>query len=318
MKIVLTNMDDLVDELRATYPDVTFETADDLEEQKLQIRDADAYMGWPEQDVFLEGKKLRWVHVGSTGIDRLRTMVPAMIDSDVVLTNTRGPHADTMADHALGMMLNFVRPYFEWKDEQRKRRWTRIPEDRFLDLHGYNMGLVGLGDVGIATARRAHGFGMIVHSVDKFPKPPWYKPPEVRESWGLDRLDEMLALSDWVVVTAPLTPDTRGLLDRRRISLMKEGVYVIAVSRGNIIDEEALIEGLRSGHIAGAGLDVMSVEPLPEDSPLWDMDNVILTPHSAAVSPDRSIARIQVFKENLRRFLSDEPFLYVCDKRAGF
>ena len=99
----------------------------------------------------------------------------------------------------------------------------------------------------------------------------------------------MLALSDWVVVTAPLTPDTRGLLDRRRISLMKEGVYVIAVSRGNIIDEEALIEGLRSGHIAGAGLDVMSVEPLPEDSPLWDMDNVILTPHSAAVSPDRSI-----------------------------
>ena len=156
---------------------------------------------------------------------------------------------------------------------------------------------------------------MDVYAVDKHPRP---APPVVKEVWGLDRLDELMAISDWFVITAPLTPDSRGLIDRRRVELLKDGAYVIAISRGNIIDEEALIDGLRSGRIAGAGLDVMAVEPLPESSPLWDMKNVVLSPHASAMTSTLLGERRAIFKENLRRFLANEPFVYTVDKGAGF
>lgn len=318
MKIVMTDMVEIIDELRSSYPEVTFEVATNAEEQAVQIRDADAYVGWPSQEVFMANERLRWVHVGSTGIDMARTLVPALKESDVVLTNTRGPHANPMADHAFGMILNLARPFPVFRDDQRARRWSGGHRDRMVDLSDRNIGILALGDVGMAVARRAHGFGMHVYAVDKLHTQEQYGPPAIKEVWGLDRLDEMLRLSDWLVVTAPLTSETRDLLDRRRLGLLRRGSYVIVVSRGNIVNEAALIDLLRSGHIAGAGLDVTSQEPLPQDSPLWDMENVVLTPHCAAASPDRTEARREVFKENLRRFLAGEPFLYVCDKAAGF
>ena len=318
MKVVMTDMLETIDELRSSYPEVTFQVATSVEEQAVQIRDADAYVGWPSQAVFMANERLRWVHVGSTGIDMGRTLVPALMDSDVVLTNTRGPHANPMADHAFAMILNLVRPFTMFREDQRARRWSDGHRDRMVDLSGRNMGILALGDVGMAVARRAHGFGMHVYAVDKLHTPERDRPPTVREVWGLDRLDEMLRLSDWLVVTAPLTTETRDLLDRRRLGLLRRGSYVIVVSRGKIVNEVALVDLLRSGHIAGAGLDATSEEPLPQDSPLWAMENVVLTPHCAAASPDRTEARREVLTENLRRFLSGEPFLYVCDKAAGF
>ena len=177
------------------------------------------------------------------------------------------------------------------------------------------MGILALGDIGTAVARRAHGFGMRVYAVDRHPRP---APPTVEEVWGPERLDELLAISDWFVVAAPLTSETRGAIDRRRLGLLKPGAHVIVISRGNIVDEEALIDGLRSGRIAGAGLDAVSVEPLPESSPLWGMKNVVLSPHASGMTPTQWSERMEVFKENLRRFLANEPFLYVVDKKAGF
>ena len=177
------------------------------------------------------------------------------------------------------------------------------------------MGILALGGIGRAVARRGYGFGMEVYAVDAHPMP---APPEVKDVWGLDRLDELLQRSDWFVITAPFTPETEELIDRRRLEQIKPGAYVIAISRGGILDEEALIEGLRSGRIAGAGLDVTAVEPLPDDSPLWDMENVIISPHASALTAEMWEGRRQIFKENLRRFLAGEPFLYVCDKQAGF
>jgi phosphoglycerate dehydrogenase-like enzyme len=318
MKVVMTDMLETIDELRSSYPEVTFQVATSVDEQTVQIRDADAYVGWPPQEVFIANEKLRWVHVGSTGIDMARTRVPALMDSDVVLTNTRGPHANPMADHAFGMVLNLARPFPVFRDDQRGRVWSDGHRDRMVDLSGRNMGILALGDVGMAVAQRAHGFGMRVYAVDKLHTQVRNTPPAVGEVWGLDRLDEMLRLSDWLVVTAPLTSETRGLINRRRLGLLRRGSYVIVVSRGNIVDETALIDLLRSGHLAGAGLDATAEEPLPQDSPLWDMENVVLTPHCAAASPDRTEARREVLKENLRRFLSGEPFLYVCDKAAGY
>ena len=177
------------------------------------------------------------------------------------------------------------------------------------------MGILALGGIGYAVARRAHAFDMNVYAVDA---QPMEAPPGVVDVWGLDRLDELMAMSDWFVIAAPLTKDTENLIDRRRIELLKDGARIIVLSRGGIIDEDALADGLRSGRIAGAGLDVTSIEPLPTESPLWDMENVIISPHVSALTKEMWDGRRNIFKENLRRFLNNEPFLYVCDKRSGY
>ena len=136
--------------------------------------------------------------------------------------------------------------------------------------------------------------------------------------WPPERLDDMLRITDWLVVAAPFTHETKGLIDRRRLGLMKPTAHVIVISRGGIVDEQALIEALRSGGLAGAGMDVFEQEPLPQNSPLWDDERVIISPHTAHVTPVMPSRHREVFKENLRRFLADKPFLYVCDKRAGY
>lgn len=318
MKVLMTMMLELIDEVKATFPDVTFEAATDIEEQKTHVRDADACIGWPSQEVFLAAERLRWVHTPGTGIDQMPWLVPALIDSDVVLTNTRGHHSESMGDHVFGMILNLARPFTLLRDDQRRHSWSGGQSGKTVDLNGSNIGILAMGGAGMAVARRAHGFGMNVYGVDKHPRAKADKPPEVRELWGLDRLDDMLRLSDWFVVTAPLTSETRGLIDRRHLGVLKPGAYVIVVSRAHIIDEDALIDGLQSGRIAGAGLDVTSLEVLPEDNPLWDMDNVILTPHCSASSPARYEGARQVFRENLRRFVAGEPLMNICDKKAGF
>jgi phosphoglycerate dehydrogenase-like enzyme len=242
--------------------------------------------------------------------------LPELVDSDVVLTNSRGPHAPPMADHVMGMVLSLAHRMGELWEDQQAHRWEPGPyNDTYVELAGSTMGILSLGDIGMAVARRAHGFGMEVYAVDKHPRPAG---PEVTSVWGLERLDKLLAMSDWFVVTAPLTDETRGFIDRRRLGLLKEGARIIVISRGNIVDEEALIDELRSGRIAGAGLDALAVEPLPPESPFWDMKNVVVTPHASALTPEMSRGRQEIFIENLRRFLGNEPFLYVCDKRTGF
>ena len=171
-----------------------------------------------------------------------------------------------------------------------------------------------MGDIGAAVARRAHGFGMNIYAVDVQP----HNLPEVREVWGPERLDDLLRISDWFVVTAPLTPATRNLIDARRLGLMKESSRLIVISRGGIVNEGALVGALQSGTIAGAALDAFEPEPLASDSPLWDMDNVIITPHASAYTTDLLTGRWQVYVDFLECFMTGRPFPYVCDKSAGY
>ena len=316
MKVVIASLatEEFLSDLSASFPEIQVVAADTREEQRVEIKDADVYLGFPSREVFLEADHLRWIQHSGTGIDGIMSFTE-LVDSDVVLTNCRGPHAAPMADHAIGMMVNLAHHTREIFEDQKAHRWYAAAYgSRMVELSGSTMGILALGDIGMAVARRAHGFGMEVYGVDKQP----VSAPEVREVWGLDRLDDLIEMSDWFVVTAPLTSETEGLIDRRRVGLLKQGAYVIVVSRGKIIDEEALLDGLRSGHIAGAGLDVTAVEPLPPESPLWDQENLIISPHVSALTPEMWEGRRQIFKENLRRFLANEPFLYVCDKRAGF
>ena len=318
MKVVMdTHVDfgePFLNDLRSSFPGVTFLVAPTIEEQMREVVDADVFLGQPEREVFLAALKLRWLHCPGTGIDQFLT--PELADSNVVLTNARGAHAEPMADHVFAMILSLTHHIRELLEDQRAHRWGRPKYTaRMVELGGKVMGILALGDIGRAVACRAHGFGMEVYAVDIRPVPPT---PEVQEVWPMERLDDLIRISDWFVVTAPLTPESRGLIDRRRIGLLKPSAYFIVASRGGIVDETALAEALHSGRIAGAGLDAIAEEPLDPDSPLWDMENVILTPHVSADSPEMYEGRAQIFKENMRRFLANEPFLHVCDKQAGF
>ena len=317
MKVVMSAKatERFVSELRTTFPDVTFYRAATPEEEMELIRDADVFCGDPSREVFLAAQKLQWIQCPGTGVDKI-VSISEIRDSDVILTNARGPHANPMADHVFGMILTFAHCLREQWEDQKAHHWdTGKYDERVLEISGSTLGILALGGIGMAVARRGYGFGMEVYAVDVQPMP---TPPEVKAVWGLDRLDELLQMSDWFVITAPFTPETEGLINRRCLELLKPGAHLIAISRGGILDEEALIDGLNSGRIAGAGLDVMDVEPLPADSPLWDMDNVILSPHASALTAEMWEGRRQIFKENLRRFLAGEPFIYVCDKKAGF
>ena len=300
--------------LRNAYPDAEFVVASTDEEQMEKIRDADAYYGWPSREVYLAAEKLRWVHCPGTGIDQI-TKIPELVESDVVVTNTKGPHVAPMADHVMGMIVMLAHRWRELMEDQRLHRWEVDKyHNTYLQLEGSTMGILAVGDIGAAVARRAHGFGMKIYGVDVQPR----NVPEARQVWGPERLEELLAMSDWFVVTAPLTPATRNLIDAHRLGLMKKGSHLIVISRGGIVDEEAVVDALQSGHLAGAALDAFEPEPLASDSPLWNMHNVIITPHASAYTTDLLENRWQVYVDYLECFMTGKPFPYVCDKRGGY
>ena len=317
MKVVVTSLfgDGFEESLAADFPGVEFVFAASEDDQARAIADADAFMGTPSRDIFLAADRLRWLHCPGTGIDKL-TAIPEIADSDVVLTNARGPHAAPMADHVMAVCLAFAHKTNDMMADQKARVWDTAKYDRaVVQIEGATMGILALGGIGTAVARRAHAFGMEVRAVDAKPFPP---PPFVSEVWGTDRLDDLLKTSDWFVVTAPYTNDSKGMIGARELALMKPTAHLVIISRGGIVDEDALYDALSAGRIAGAAIDAFESEPLPPDSRWWGLDNVIISPHASALTVEMWEGRREIFRENLRRFLANEPFIYVCDKTAGF
>ena len=318
MKVVLDSEADreFVAELRNSFPSVNFCQAPTQADQVREIPDAEVLFGAITPAVFEAAGKLRWCHFVGAGFDKLVRGNPAFVASDVVLTNAPGTHAMAMADHVMGMILMFAHRLVDMLDDQRAHRWD-VDKYRaqITELEGTTMGLLAVGSIGRAVAVRAQAFGIRVYGVDLKPM----KPPEgVTEVWTLEGLERLLRISDWFVVTAPLTDGTEGLLNRERIGQLKQGSHLIVISRGGIVDETAVVEGLRSGSIAGAGFDAVETEPLPDDSPLWDMPNVLISPHVSGDSPQTWERRYRIFKDNLARYLKGDPLLHICDKRAGF
>jgi len=321
MKVVIAGscyrptVKDWADELAREFPDIEFVPADTEEAQKAAIRDADVYFGIPPSSVFKEATRLKWVHTSATGINGVAAKSPELIESDVVLTNSKGPNSQPMADHVFAVMLTIAhRMNYLWED-QKTGSWSWSYGGSLMKMSGKTIGIVGMGDVGAAVARRAFGFNIKVYGIDKRVRPFWYPMPEVEAVWTPDRLDDMLRIIDWLVIAAPITPETKGMMDRRRMGLLKHGAGVVVVSRGGIIDEPALYEGLRSGRYCGAGIDVWSVEPPPD---IWKMPNGVLSPHASFRTAEAYEGRRRLFKDYLRHFINKEPFPYVCDKRAGF
>lgn len=256
--------------------------------------------------------RLRWVHSRSAGVEHL--LFPALVESPVVLTNGRGVFAAGLAEFVAAAILYFAKGLGRMRRGQQARRW-----DPFLVewLRGRTLGIVGYGDIGRAVAERMRGFGMRVIGLRRRPEAS-VGDPHLDEVLGPERLDELMERSDYVVVSTPLTPATRGLVGARAIAAMKPSAVLVNVGRGPAVDEAALVAALQAGRIRGAALDVFDQEPLAAAHPLWGLDNVLLSPHCGDHTQGWLEAAMQAFLENLERFRRGEPLAGVVDKHRGY
>ena len=274
--------------------------------------EVDVVLGGVTPEMFARAGRLRWVQTGGAGVDG--ALYPEFVESDVLLTSAKGTVGVHLAEHAMALLLGLTRGIAH---AVRKHGWDqRMPiRDASWELMGRTMGVVGLGGTGLHLAALAHGFGMRVIAVDPEDVD---LPAHVESCWKMARFHDLLRESDVVGVCAPLTPETEGMFDRAAFAAMRSHALLINVTRGRIVDEASLMEALEGGKIGGAGLDVTPREPLPLDHPLWNMDNVIVTPHAAGGSPARNARLVDLFCDNLRRFVEGRPMLSVIDKRKGY
>jgi phosphoglycerate dehydrogenase-like enzyme len=274
---------------------------------------------------------LRWVQSPTASLEHY--LFPALIEHPCQLTNMRGLFSDVIADHVLGYVLCFARNFPKYWRQQLARHWEPVGGESarttfaagpgmvsaidraHLHLADATLGVIGLGHIGREIARRAQAFGMHVVAVDPLPTE---RMPGVELLGSVEQLPELLRVSDFVVIAAPHTPATEGMFGREQFNQMKRSAYLINIGRGVIVRLEALVAALREGRIAGAGLDVFEVEPLPPEHPLWQFENVILTPHVAAASPRIAERHLDVLLDNVRRFVRGEPLRNVVNKRLWF
>ena len=277
-----------------------------------EMPDTDVVFGDFNRSLFEAAEHLKWVQVLGAGVDGL--LFPEFVQSDVVLVSAKGFVGPHLADQTWALILGLLRGVGR---AVRERTWENHMSIRSetWELAGQTLGIVGLGGTGIDVAKRAQGFDMRVIAVDPEDVD---APSFVHEVWKMNRFYDLLAESDIVSICAPLTAETHGMFDYEAFQRMKPRALLINVTRGKIVDERSLLRALDEDLIGGAGLDVTPVEPLPQNSPLWDMPNVIVTPHVAGGSPIRLDRTVGLFCDNLERFLVSKPLLSVIDKRKGY
>jgi phosphoglycerate dehydrogenase-like enzyme len=294
---------------------------------------ADAYLGKITPARLARADRLRWVQAFTASLEHY--MFPALVDHSCALTNTRGLFGDVIADQVMGYILCFARNLHTYVRQQAEHRWapagsesSRVDNacgpgtvnaiDRAtIFLPEATLGIVGFGGIGAEVARRARAFGMTIRAVDRYPDRKAL-PEGVESVQGMDRLPELLAWSDFLVIAAPHTPETAGLFHAGTLAHMRPTSVVINIGRGAIVVLDDLVSALRSGRLAGAALDVFEVEPLPADHPLWDFPNVILTPHTAGYSTAIAPRHLATLVDNVGRFARGEPLLNVVDKALWF
>ena len=312
---ILINTDTTAEQqqqIKSVSDDLMLVHPQNSEEALREIVDTDIVLGGFNHSLFASATQLKWIQVLSAGVDGV--LFPEFVRSDVILTSAKGFVGPHLADQTWALLLGLLRGVGR---SVRERTWDNRMSIRLAtwELSEQTLGIVGLGGTGIDVARRAQGFDMRVIAVD----PEAVEAPSfVHEVWKMDRFHDLLAASDVVAICAPLTPETHGMFDDAAFEQMKSHALLINVTRGKIVDGPALLRALTSESIGGAGLDVTPEEPLPTDSPLWDLPNVIVTPHVAGGSPIRLDRSIGLFCDNLERFLVGKPLLSVIDKEKGY
>lgn len=279
------------------------------------IGETEILLGWDFRAGVLErawpgAGRLRWVHWAGAGVDAV--LFPAFRDSEVVLTNARGVFDRHMAEYVLGLVLCFAKDFPGTMRVQAQRRW----DFRYTEtIRGKTALLVGVGSIGRTIGALLADAGMSVTGIGRSPRA---DDPVFGDVHPLADLDAQLARADYVINVTPSTPETRGLFDAGRFRCMKPEARFINVGRGDAVDEAALVEALGSGRPAGAALDVFADEPLAADSPLWRLDNVIVSPHMSGDATGTHAELVAQFTDNLQRFVRGEPLLNVVDKRRGY
>jgi phosphoglycerate dehydrogenase-like enzyme len=319
--------------LKSAFPTAHWVNAADPAEALAAIPKADAFLGKVTPELLARAEQLRWVQAFTASLEHY--IFPELVAHPCTLTNVRGLFGDVIADQVLGYVLCFarnlhtyVRRQVEHRYEPRGGEAARVNNasgpgtvnamDRAtIFLPETTMGIVGFGAIGSEIGRRASAFGMTVRAVDRYADRK-LTPDGVASLDGLDRLPELLAASDFVVIAAPHTPETAGLFDAETLAHMRPTSYLINIGRGAIVRLDDLVAALRAERIAGAALDVFEVEPLPADHPLWDFPNVIITPHTAGYSPVIAARHLNTLVENVRRFARGEPLNNVVDKALWF
>ncbi|RPJ69284.1 MAG: D-2-hydroxyacid dehydrogenase [Acidobacteria bacterium] len=306
--------DTLVDALRARFPDVQFVNVPRREDRPREFRHADVlFLSQLRPDEFAAAPAVRWIQSPAAGVGSL--LFPELRESEVVLTNARGIHGQPMAEHVIGLTIVLFRQIHRAIRRQARHEWGKDDLASFRALAGATIGVVGLGAIGCAVAEKACALGMEVVALRRTPGA---RPSGVSKVYTVSELDSFLAEPDVVVLTAPLTVETRGLIGAEQLRRMKPTAILINVARGKLLREAEVAEELAKGTIAGAGLDVFEHEPLDPASPLWDLPNVVLTPHTSAFRRDYWDAAVALFADNLERFLRGSPLLNVVDKQAGY
>ncbi|MCW3098998.1 MAG: Phosphoglycerate dehydrogenase and related dehydrogenase [Chthonomonadaceae bacterium] len=290
------------------------------DEAKAQIGEAEIVVSGHVSEELLEAAPhLRWIAFWSAGMDG--KINETMRARNLALTNASGVHGPNIAEHVLGFMLMFIRELHLHMRSQVAGVWTRNGNSQRLganELAGQTLGIVGLGRIGEALAARAKACEMRVVATKRDPNARYEASVVPDALYPPEELPRLLAESDHVCIALPYTAETHHLFDAALLAHMKPTAYLYNIGRGKVVDETALIEALRAGTIAGAGLDVFETEPLPADSPLWKMENVILTPHTSGVTPYYFTRFAALFTENLRRYLNDQPLQNLYDPERGY
>jgi len=307
--------DEYVEALRRLCPgDVVRHARSDAEAQEM-IQDAEiAFSGHITPEHLTAAERLRWVHSPAAGVGNM--LYPAMVQRAIAMTNGRGTSAENIAEHVLALVLALFRRLPEAFARQREHVWAQDELSGPRTIAGSRFLIVGLGAIGAATASRLHGLGATVIGVRRNLEAP--PVPGVASIHSPEALSDLLGDADAVIISAPHTQATHGLIGAAETARMKPGSILVNVSRGSLVDEEALARALRSGHLGGAALDVLRDEPLAAGHAMWDVPNLLITPHIAGFRRDHWEAAIALFAENRRRFEHGEPLLNVVDKSAGY
>ncbi|MEM7477860.1 MAG: D-2-hydroxyacid dehydrogenase [Planctomycetota bacterium] len=278
------------------------------------IMEADFFVGHAKVPVdwasAVDQKRIQMIQSSAAGLDHC--LVPAVIDSDIPVCSASGLFANQVAEQTLALLLGLLRGLPTFFRQARRQEFVRRPTD---DLHHKRIGIVGLGGNGRRISETLSPFGLQIKATDYYPVA---CPEAVQDLWPADRLHDLARQSDVLILALPLNQSTHKIIDASVFEVMPAGSYLINVARGQVVNEEDLIEALRCKHLAGCGLDVTAVEPLPPESPLWTMENVLITPHVGAQSATRVDDSTRFACKNLRRYLEGKPLLNIVDKELGF
>jgi len=308
----------LAERIRSDFPQLAVVQLPNYDRVTEEIADAEIYFGWSlRAEQLAAARKLRWVHSTAAAVHQL--MIPELRASNIVVTNARDVHGPVVAEHAIAVLLALAKRlpsamrYQQQRVWAQEQLWRESPPPR--EVVGATLLVIGLGSIGQRVATLARAIGMHVIAVREHPEKGSGAAHKVH---ALEKLDELLPGADYVIIAAPLTDSSRSLFNADRMAKMRSDAYLINVARGPIVDEAALAEALRNQQIAGAALDVFAAEPLPADSPLWKLENLLITPHTAAISDQMWERHYALIRENLERYLAGKPLLNVVDKSKGY